>query len=162
MRWSVIAQIMAGLLLVLLTIPVHARVIKIATLSPEGSSWMLLMRQGAKDVAQQTGKRVRFKFYPGGVMGNDKSILRKISIGQLHGGAVMAGSLAKFAPDNQIYNLPLMFKSFKEVDYIRKRMDSLIIQELEKGGFVTFGLAEGGFAYLMSKIPVKTLNDLSK
>ena len=162
MRRPVTALIASGILLLLMTAQVHARVIKIATISPDGSSWMELMRQGAKDVAKQTGKRVRFKFYPGGVMGNDKSVLRKISIGQLHGGAVMAGSLSKFAPDNQIYNLPLMFKSFKEVDYIRKRMDASIIQGIEKGGFVTFGLAEGGFAYLMSKMPVQTLDDLGK
>jgi len=146
----------------LLSCPAHAVVFKIATLSPDGSFWMQKMREGAEEVAQKTNNRVRFKFYPGGVMGDDKVVLRKIRIGQLHGGAVVSGSLSDYFPDNQVYGLPLKFKSFDEVDYVRKRMDHLLNEGLEKSGFVTFGLAEGGFAYIMSNAPVRTLDDLRK
>ena len=38
--------------------------VKIATLAPEGSNWMILMRAGADEVAQKTLKRVQFKFLP--------------------------------------------------------------------------------------------------
>jgi len=146
----------------LLSSQAHAVVLKIATLSPDGSSWMITMRQGAKEVAKKTENRVRFKFYPGGVMGDDKAVLRKIRIGQLHGGILTSGSLSKFFPDIMVYNLPMVFKSFGEVDYVRKRMDRLIIDGLGKGGFVVFGLSEGGFAYLMSTTPVKNTDDLRK
>lgn len=146
----------------LLSCPAHAVVFKIATLSPEGSFWMQKMREGAEEVAQKTNNRVRFKFYPGGVMGDDRAVLRKIRIGQLHGGAVVSGSLSDYFPDNQVYALPLKFKSFDEVDYVRERMDPLLTSGLEKSGFVTFGLAEGGFAYIMSNAPVRTLEDLRK
>ncbi|MBW2100225.1 MAG: TRAP transporter substrate-binding protein DctP, partial [Deltaproteobacteria bacterium] len=83
----------------LLSCPAHAVVFKIATLSPDGSFWMQKMREGAEEVAQKTNNRVRFKFYPGGVMGDDKVVLRKIRIGQLHGGAVVSGSLSDYFPD---------------------------------------------------------------
>ncbi len=139
-----------------------ATTIKIATLSPDGSMWMEKMRKGAEAVAQKTEHRVEIKFYPGGVMGDDKSVIRKIHIGQLHGGAVIAGSMTQFYPDNQIYAMPLKFRSLEEVDYIRKNMDKLIAEGLEKSGFMTFGLAEGGFAYLMSKEPVKNIEELRK
>ena len=139
-----------------------AVILKIATLSPEGSGWMQKMRLGAKDVARRTDNRVRFKFYPGGVMGDDKTVLRKIRIGQLQGGAVVAGSLSKYFRDNQVYSLPLNFRSFEEVDYVRSKMDTTIIDGLKKGGFVTFGLAEGGFAYIMSNKPVLTIDDLRR
>ena len=49
----------------------HAVTIKIATISPEGTFWMKQMRAGAKEIKQKTQGRVKFKFYPGGVMGND-------------------------------------------------------------------------------------------
>ncbi len=81
-------------------------------------------------------------------------------IGQLHGGAVVAGSLIRFYPDLQVYNLPLQFKSFEEVDYVRKRMDDRIIDGLYENGIVSFHLTETGFAYILSKEPVKTVNDL--
>ena len=137
-----------------------AQTFKIATLSPEGSMWMENMREGALRVAEQTRNRVQFKFYPGGVMGNDKAVLRKIRIGQLQGGAVVAGSLSAYFPGNQIYSQPMRFKSQEEVDYVRKEMDSFILQGLEDAGFVILGLTGGGFAYIMSKEPIETVADL--
>ncbi len=134
--------------------------LKIATISPEGSFWMQKLRQGAKEVEKRTQRRVRIKYYPGGVMGDDRAVLRKIRIGQLQGAAVVAGSLSGIYSDNQIYGLPLKFRSFDEVDYVRKKIDPIIIKGLEKGGFIAFGLAEGGFAYIMSRHTVKTISDL--
>jgi TRAP-type C4-dicarboxylate transport system substrate-binding protein len=148
------------LFILLATENVHAVRLKIATLSPEGSMWMEKMRQGADMVAQKTDNRVTFKFYPGGVMGNDKTVLKKIRIGQLHGGAVVGGSLSQFFPANQIYAQPLKFKNLKEIDYIRKYMDRFVVEGLYRAGFVTFGLMGGGFAYIMSQNPIKTLQDL--
>ncbi len=162
MRINILKIIMLVLFLSLISSNTFAIRIKIATLSPEGSKWMQKMREGAEAVEKKTEKRVRFKFYPGGVMGSDKAVLRKIRIGQLHGGAVVAGSLAGYNRDNQIYGMPLKFRSEKEIDYVRERMDQHILKGLEKGGFVTFGIAEGGFAYIMSNNPVQTLGDVRK
>ncbi|MBU0985856.1 MAG: TRAP transporter substrate-binding protein DctP [Proteobacteria bacterium] len=134
--------------------------LKIATLSPEGSVWMQKMREGADEVARKTKNRVQIKFYPGGVMGDDNAVLRKIRVGQLHGGAVVGNSLSQYYPDNQIYGLPLKFKSFAEIDYVRRHLDQRIIEGLEQGGFVTFGIAEGGFAYVMSNVPIRTVAEM--
>ena len=153
-------QLILILFFILITDNVYAVKLKIATLSPEGSMWMEKMREGAKQVAQKTDNRVIFKFYPGGVMGNDKTVLRKIRIGQLQGGAVVGGSLSQFFPANQIYAQPLKFKTIEEVDYVRKYMDQYIIDGLDKAGFVTFGLMGGGFAYIMSQKPIETVEDL--
>ena len=57
-----------------------AVVIKIATLSPDGSAWMEMMRSGGNEVARKTNGAVKFKFYPGGVMGDDQTVLRKIHL----------------------------------------------------------------------------------
>lgn len=138
----------------------HAVRLKIATLSPEGSFWMEKMQEGAKAVEEKTAGRVQIRFYPGGVMGDDRAVLRKIRINQLQGGAVVAGSLSDIFPDIQIYGLPLKFRSFEEVDAVRREMDPLILQGLEKAGFVSFGLAEGGFAYIMSQSPIESVDDL--
>jgi TRAP-type C4-dicarboxylate transport system substrate-binding protein len=154
--------ILIFLCLTLFSLPGYGLTLKIATLSPEGSMWMEKMRQGARQVAIETQDRVKFKFYPGGVMGNDKAVLRKIRIGQLQGGAVISGSLSSYFPANQIYAQPMKFMTLGEVDYIRQHMDQFIIDGLDKAGFVTFGLSGGGFAYIMSKEPIKTIQDLQK
>ena len=133
---------------------------KIATLSPDGSMWVKKMVEGAGQVAKKTQNRVSFKFYPSGRMGNDKMVLKKIKIGQLHGGAVVTGSLSQLFPANQIYAQPMKFKTLDEIDYVRKHMDDFIINGLEEKGFVTFGLIGGGFSYIMSKNPINTVQDL--
>jgi TRAP-type C4-dicarboxylate transport system substrate-binding protein len=87
-------------------------------------------------------------------------VLRKLQIGQLHGGMVTVLALARIFPDSQLYGLPLLFRSHAEVDYIRSRMDPVIAQGLANAGMVSFGLVEGGFAYLMSSGPVRSIADL--
>ena len=139
---------------------VSASTLKIATLAPDGTDWMKQMRAGAAQIEQRTNGRVQFKFYPGGIMGNDKTVRRKIRIGQLQGGALTGGIFADVYPDSQLYSLPMIFNDYPETDYVRAHMDKQLIDGLEQGGFVTFGLSEGGFAYLMSKEPIRNLGDL--
>ncbi len=134
--------------------------LKIATLSPENSDWMRRMREGSRAIEEGTEGRVKVKFYGGGVMGNDKKVMRKMRIGQLHGATFTAGGLVDRYPDIQIYGLPLVFNSLDEVDYVRERMDADLVAGLEEAGLVSFGLAEGGFARLMSNNPVRSLDDL--
>lgn len=151
-----------GMALFLLPGTLHAVRLKIATLSPDGSYWMERMNQGAEETARLTEGRVEIKFYPGGVMGDDKAVLRKIRVGQLQGGAFVAGSLAGIYPDIQIFGLPLKFRSFEEVDHVRQRMDPIIAKGLEDGGMVPFGFAEGGFAYTLSAFPVRSVQEMAQ
>ncbi len=139
---------------------IGAQTLKIATMAPDGTVWMKKMRQAGADIMKKTEGRVKFKFYPGGVMGSDKSVLRKIRIGQLHGGAITSGALAQIHPDSQLYGLPLLFRSYKEVDYVRDRMDEQMVKALEPRGYVAFGVAESGLAYLMSRQPVLSIQNL--
>jgi len=134
--------------------------LKIATLAPDGTSWMKEMRAAGEVIRARTGGRVTLKFYPGGVMGNDATVLRKIQIGQLQGGAITVLALARIFPDSQLYGLPLLFRSYAEVDYVRSRMDPTIAEGLAAKGMISFGLVEGGFAYLMSANPVRRISDL--
>jgi TRAP-type C4-dicarboxylate transport system substrate-binding protein len=152
---------LATLLVAMLgSLPVSALVLKVATISPDGTAWMQKMRDGADEIKKQTQGRVEIKFYPGGVMGSDENVLRKIRIGQLQGGAVTAGSLTNISKDINIYGLPFLFSSLEEVDHVRSQMDTVLKQQLESNGFVCFGLAEGGFSYMMSNKPLRTVDDV--
>lgn len=144
----------------LLAAPAPARTLKIATIVPEGSAWMQDMREVAKRIGERTQGRVAFKFYPGGVMGNDQTVLRKIRAGQLQGGAFTAGALAQVLPDIVLYGTPLLFRSYEEVDYVRERMDDVLVAALEQKGFVALAISDGGFAYLMSQRPMRRVDDL--
>ncbi len=136
--------------------------LKIATLSPQGSYWMKTMQEANKKIRAQTNNRVKFQFYPGGIMGTDAAVLKKIKIGQLQGAALSGGAFNRLVNGSQIYSLPRLLTSYDEVNFIRSKMDPIIQKSFEDSGWVNFGLAEGGFAYLMSKNPITDINQLSQ
>ena len=135
----------------------QAVTLKIATLSPEGTAWMKMLRRAAGNIEQRTEGAVKFKIYPGGVMGDDKAVLRKLRVGQLHGAALTSGGVMQPYPDIVLYNLPLTFRSAAEVDYVRERMDTKLMAGLAEQKFVGFGVAEVGFAYPMMQQAVTSV-----
>lgn len=137
-----------------------AATLKIATVVPNGSSWMNEMKAAAKEVKAKTQGRVKIKYYPGGVMGSDKTVLRKMRSGQLHGGAISAGALAHIYNGVQLYSLPFVFNNLEEVRHIRKTFDPVISNGLSENGFELLGLSEGGFAYLMSNKALTKASDI--
>jgi TRAP-type C4-dicarboxylate transport system substrate-binding protein len=139
---------------------VGAARLKIATLAPAGTTWMKEMKAGAEQIKQRTEGRVKLKFYPGGVMGNDKSVHRKIKIGQLQGGAFTPGGLAQVNPSIQALGLPMMFDTYAEVDYVRAKMDPIMRQQMEDSGFVILGISDGGFVRILSKKPMQDLESI--
>ena len=134
--------------------------LKIATIAPEGTAWMKQMRDGSKEIKERTQGRVNFKFFGGGVMGNDKKVMRKIRIGQLHGGMFTPSSVADIYPNMQLYGMPLVFSTMGEVEYVRERMDSILLAGLEEAGLVSFGFSDGGFARVLSNEPVTGVESL--
>ncbi|MBN2645287.1 MAG: TRAP transporter substrate-binding protein DctP [Desulfuromonadaceae bacterium] len=138
----------------------QAQIFKIATVAPEGSDWMVKMRAGAQSISDKTQGRVQLKFYGGGVMGNEMSVLRKIRVGQLQGGAFTGGGLAKISSDMLIYSLPLLARSEEEMAQLRRHLDPLLTDSLNQAGFVCFGFASGGFANLFSERPISKVDDL--
>ncbi len=153
-------QLLVLIMMMFSPLGVEAATYKIATISPDGLGWMKKLRAGAREIETRTDGRVKFKIYPGGVQGDDATVLRKMRIGQLHGGVVAAGSLTRFYPDLQVYNLPLQFRDTDEVEYVREEMDQMIVDGLGNAGIVSFHLTETGFAYLLSQEPVTEVDDL--
>jgi TRAP-type C4-dicarboxylate transport system substrate-binding protein len=157
---KMIPSLVASLLALALPSLAIAAEFKIATVAPEGSQWMQEMRAAAADIKARTAGRAIVKLYGGGAMGNEKQVLRKIRIGQLQGGAFTANGIAEKYPDIVIYGLPLVFQSQDEVTYVRQRMDGKLADGLERAGFVSFGIAGGGFAQIFANRPITSTSDM--
>ena len=104
---------------------------------------MIELRAAAKAIRERTDDEVKLKIYPGGVMGDDKAVLRKLRVGQLHSEAMTSGGVMQPYPDIALYNLPLVFRS-SQVG-VRARLDKKLMAGLRENKFVGFGLAEVGF-----------------
>lgn len=155
-------KLMIGLVAAGFAFAAQATTFKLSTAYPDGTAAVNELKAAAKAIRTQTEDRVKFKIYAGGVQGDDNTVFRKIRTGQLHGALVQGGAVARFYKDSQVYNAPLAFRSYDEVDYVRERMDKGIAQGLDQAGWVSFGLIDGGFAYTMTNNPVNNVDDLRK
>ena len=133
---------------------------KIATLAPAGSVWIEQFDNFAKEVADKTGGDVVFRMYPGGVMGDDQSMYRKMRVGQLHGGGFTMTGISTVVPDFRVLSIPFLFDSYAEVDYVKEGLTSTFKQRFHEKGLEYIAMTEVGFIYAMSTLPISTLDTL--
>ncbi|HEY4716740.1 MAG TPA: TRAP transporter substrate-binding protein DctP [bacterium] len=170
-RRSFIAFVVIAIFLIFLstTKSVYAQeskpeyVIKIGTLAPEGSVWMEKLKEIMNIIEQKTNSRVKNTFYPGGVMGDEPAMVKKMNLDQLQMGAFTIYGIYTIAPEMAVMELPFLFEDVSEVDYIRNRVRPVFDEIFEKKGFKLLSwVDQGGFDQIYSKHPIKNLNDLAK
>ncbi len=134
--------------------------IKFATVAPDGSTWMNVMHEYDAAVRKESGGRLGFKFYPGGIAGDEKDVLRKIRIGQYQAAGFTGVGMGEIAPEVRILDTPFLFRSTAEIDYIYNKFNDEFSQAFEHGGFVLLGWAEVGFVYIYTQKPIYSVQDM--
>lgn len=137
-------------------------VLRIATLAPKGSSWMNAFERMNREIRKETGGEVALKLYPGGVMGDEKAMVRKMRTGQLDGGALTSVGLGDIEKQVLVLQLPLTFKNYKELDYVRGQMSDTLTGLLNAQGFELLSWGDVGFNYLFSVQPIDEPSDIKK
>jgi TRAP-type transport system periplasmic protein len=135
--------------------------IKVATLAPEGSTWMKTMHKIDDDVRAKTQNRVGFKFFPGGVQGDEKDVIRKMRNGQVHGAAFTGFGLGAIVPEVRVLELPFMFDNLDELDYVRTQANDYYEKAFDEKGYALIGWTDVGFVYLFTKNPVHDPADMA-
>jgi len=158
-RWTIFQLALIGCLL-LMGMPAQAVTLKLATIAPEGTALTNALRATGDEIQQKTEGRVSLKVYPGGVMGNDAVVLRKIKLGQLQGGTFTSGGITSVDGNYQVLGMPMLLKNYAQVDQARAKFEPILTRGLGKNGFMSFGMVEAGFIYLMSNQPVEQPADL--
>ena len=136
--------------------------IKMGTLAPEGSSWMKTFNTLNTEVMKKTENKVQFRVYPGGVLGDEMDMLRKLKIGQIQGVALTSAGLSTLFKEMDVLQIPFLFQTYEEVDSVLKKTDSFFRKGFEDNGYVFLGWSEAGFVYLMSTLPISSVADLRK
>jgi len=81
----------------------------------------------SSEVMKKTDNKVQFKIYPGGVLGDEKDLLRKMKIGQIQGAALTASGLSSLFAEIDVYKSPSSFKIMKRSICFAK--DGCLLQE---------------------------------
>lgn len=136
--------------------------IKFASIAPEGSTWLNVMKEYDQAIRKESAGKLGFKIYPGGVLGDDKTVLRKIRLGQLHSAGFTGVGLGEITPEVRIMDSPFLFRNYDEVDFIINKFYDTFAKEFEKKGYILLGWAEVGFVYVFSQIPIKSKADMDR
>ena len=142
--------------------PIFAKkiIIKMATLAPEGTEWHGLLVEMGQEWTKVTNGQVRLRIYPGGVVGDERDMIRKIRIGQIHGAAVTTEGMTEVNQYFTSFNYPLLFQSYEDVDFVRNQLNDELYKETEKNGFKLLTMVDVGWVYWFSTEPVYTPSDL--
>lgn len=135
--------------------------IKLAILAPEGSAWHQVMTAWDKELQEKTAGRVKLKIYAGGVLGDEKDIIRKMRIGQVHAAGFTGLGLGVVNPAVRVLELPMLVNNYQEADAVTAKIQPKLEQGFDEKGFVLLGWAETGFINVFSNKPIATLKDMS-
>ena len=134
--------------------------IRLATLAPDGSSWMKILGKGAAEIDKKTEGRVKVKYYAGGVQGDERDVVRKINLGQLDGAAVTSVGLSMVEESIRVLELPRMFATVEELDYVADKMWPYFVKKFEAKGYKLGDRGDVGWIYLLSKSEITSVGNL--
>ena len=131
----------------------EATVIKLATLAPEGSAWYKILEQMGENWRKATGGAVTLRIYPGGVVGDEKAMIRTMRIGQLQAATVTGLGLASLDKSCYALFVPMMFADDDEFYHVRERLAPMLEQQLAQQGFVVLAWGDAGWISFFTKAP---------
>src|SRR6478736_1516488 len=131
--------------------------IKLGTLAPSGSTWHTLLKEMGQKWGEASGGKVKLVIYPGGVLGNEGDMVKKMRIGQLQAAALTTIGLHEISPEPQAVDVPMMVDSWPMLDYVMERVGPRMEKAIEAKGYTVIYWSEVGFVRFFSTKKYSTL-----
>ena len=138
----------------------QAQAIKFGTLAPEGSPWYQIARDMAAEWKKASGGKIDVRIYPGGVVGDDPDMVRKIRIGQLQMAGLTGEGLRQIVPEINALQMPMLLTTDDELNYVRAKVSPELESLLEAKGFKLLAWADVGWVQFFTSHPVIRPDDL--
>lgn len=128
--------------------------IRLGTLAPRGTSWhRALLDMGEKWRAAQ-GAGSAFIVYTDGSQGGEADMVRRMRVGQLNAALLSVVGLTEIDDSvAALQKMPMMFRSWDEVDYVRERLRPALEKRFLDKGFVVLFWGDAGWVRFFSKEP---------
>lgn len=126
--------------------------VKIATIAPKGSIYHRVLLEIGEAYRGAAGPRARCIIYPDGIQGSEADTVRRMRIGQLDGSMLTMVGLSEIDPAvTALQYMPMMFRSWDELDYVRERLRPELEAKLAAKGFVVLIWGDGGWVQFFTK-----------
>ncbi len=136
--------------------------IKLGTVAPKNSVWHEVLLRMRQDWREISGGTVDLVIYPGGVTGDEETMLRKIRSGQIQAALMSGAGMSRVDKGVSALQVPLTFDSLEEFDYVREKMEPELEARIEAKNYKVLNWGEAGWAHLFAVKPFKTADDLRK
>jgi TRAP-type C4-dicarboxylate transport system substrate-binding protein len=136
--------------------------IRMATLVPTGSLWDKNLRQMGSEWSRATGGRITLTVFPGGAMGDEATLVRKMRFDSPQAAALSAIGLSRIDDAFTVFSSPFFFESYDELNHVISALTPTLSTRLEQKGIVLLAWGHAGWAYLFTTTPVKTMDDLKR
>ena len=134
--------------------------IKMATLAPEGTEWHGLLVKMGQEWRDATDGQVNLRVYPGGVVGDERDMIRKMRIGQIHGAAITSEGLTEVNPQYSVFFIPMLYQDFSDLDLLYEKLGNDLVSNSEKNGFKVLLMVDVCWVYWFTSEPIRTPEDL--
>lgn len=152
--------VLAGCLGLACIAPARGNTIKLGTIAPVNSPWLEVIRDMGDEWQRMSNGAVEVKIYPGGVVGDEDDIIRKMRIGQLQAASISIAGLAETVPDLRALYIPMLLESDEELDYVVERMRPSLEAALERRGLKVLNWGDAGWMHFFAQKPVIRPDDL--
>ena len=137
--------------------------LRIGTLATKKSLYHRQLMELGEAWRTAQGGNAKYLVYPDGSQGGETDMVRRMRIGQLQGGLLSVVGLREIEPSiAALQNMPLMFKSWEEVDYVREKMRPAMEKKFLDKGFVVLAWGDAGWVRFFSKEPAVRPDDFKK
>ncbi len=133
--------------------------IRMASLAPAGSSWDKIFQAWNNSVREKTNQGVKFQFFPGGVAGDEKDVIRKMKVGQMDAAGLTSIGLGQIARPVTLLQMPGLFKNYEQLGRVRKEMAPEFEKMFADEGYRLVGWGDAGFGRVFSKKPILKPSD---
>lgn len=122
----------------------------------------LLIEMGEK-WREAPGGGVNLIIYPDGTQGSEVDMVRRMRVGQLQAAVLTASGLAEIEPDlNALQAMPLVYRSFEELEYVREKLKRELEDKLAAKGFVVVFWGDAGWVHYFSRNEARFPDDFKK
>jgi TRAP-type C4-dicarboxylate transport system substrate-binding protein len=137
--------------------------LRFGTLAPKNSLYHRQMMEIGDAWRNTQGGNAKFVVYPDGSQGGETEMARRMRIGQLQGALLSVVGLREIEPSVAVLqSMPLLFKSWDEVDYVREKMRPTMEKKFLDKGFVVLAWGDAGWVRFFSKDPAFKPEDYQK
>ena len=140
-----------------------ANQLRIGTLAPKNSLYHRELMTLGEAWRTAQGEGAKYVVYPDGSQGGETDMARRMRIGQLQGALLSVVGLREIEPSiSALQNMPLLFRNWDEVDYVREKLRPSMEKKFLDRGFVVLAWGDAGWVRLFSKEAASRPDDYRK